>query len=528
MTRETKVGLSIAATVFAVVGGALAYKLYFLTPGTGGLAQSTSASVAEPQVVPARSESSSAATHSSPSQQASSFQPEIRSATESPPTVHAAAEAKPPTPPDNLPPAPPVLITEKPPVSLADAEKTCASAIDPAKPRDSGSPQMSTPPSTEPPSSPFSSAPARPPEPSPPVEPPVPVPPPPSPVTQADAVPPTQKPNATEEKTGPQEKSLPPAPPVVVIPNDVPFGKPSAPSAAVPLPGSPVVPSVEKAPLDKPTLPVVSPSAEPAAVNDMAKPAPSATNPPSLNVPSPPPSDAFDRSYPAPPASLVASRNNQPKPEDAIPVTIRPQTQPLTPPPPDGYPVKIVPSPSGKPVEVLDYEVQRYTAGPGETWEGISRNKYGSERFARALAAFNRDRNPGLTVPSPGATILLPPAYILQRRYPQLIEAASPTPNYAANATSGTNTASGSANSGTTVYPPSAPAPAPSGAYKLYRVQPNDTIWMIAKRTLGSGDRWPEILRLNRDVLRDVNQLPPGLVLRLPPDARVDENTVPR
>jgi hypothetical protein len=50
MTRETKVGLSIAATVFAVVGGALAYKLYFLTPGTGGLAQSTSAFVAEPQV----------------------------------------------------------------------------------------------------------------------------------------------------------------------------------------------------------------------------------------------------------------------------------------------------------------------------------------------------------------------------------------------------------------------------------------------------------------------------------------------
>ena len=528
MTRETKVGFCIAAMVFAVVGGALAYKLYFLTPGTGGLAQSTSASVAEPQVVPARSDGSGTATDPSSTQQASSFQPEIRSATESPSPVHAAGEGKLPAPPDNLPPPPPLLITEKPPVSLADAEKTSANTSSSAKPRDSGSPQMSTPPATEPPSSPFSSAPAKTPEPPPLAESPVPVPPPPPSVTKADAVPPTDKPNAIEEKTGPQENSLPPVAPVVVAPNDVPFGKPSAPSAAVSPPGSPVPPAVEKAPLDKPMQPVVSPSAEPTAVGDIAKPAPFTTNPPNLNVPSPPPSDAFDRSYPVPPASLVASRNNQPKPEDAIPVTIRPQTQPLSPPPPDGYPVKIVPSPSGKPVEVLDYEVQRHTAGPGETWEAISRNKYGSERFARALAAFNRDRNPGLTVPWPGATILLPPAYILQRRYPQLIEAAPPTPNYAKNAASGTNSASASANSGTAVYPPSAVTPATSGAYKLYRVQPNDTIWLIAKRTLGSGDRWPEILRLNRDVLRDVNQLPPGLVLRLPPDARVDENTVPR
>jgi nucleoid-associated protein YgaU len=52
-------------------------------------------------------------------------------------------------------------------------------------------------------------------------------------------------------------------------------------------------------------------------------------------------------------------------------------------------------------------------------------------------------------------------------------------------------------------------------------------MWLIAKRTLGSGDRWPEIFRLNRDVLQDVNQLSPGTVLRLPPDARVDNSAAP-
>lgn len=227
-------------------------------------------------------------------------------------------------------------------------------------------------------------------------------------------------------------------------------------------------------------------------------------------------------------------RDNKPKPEDAIPVIVRPQTQPLTPPPPDAYPVKISPQPPrgrGESTEsggrqspvVLDYEVQRYTAQPGETWESISRSKYGSERFARALAAFNRDRNPGLTAPMPGASILLPPADILQFRYPQLINGPS-QPLSSPAATSGANAVNTLPTAGT----PAPSSPVNPGAYKLYRVQPNDTIWLIAKRTLGSGDRWPEILRLNRDVLRDVNQLPPGLVLRLPPDARVDENAPPR
>jgi nucleoid-associated protein YgaU len=63
---------------------------------------------------------------------------------------------------------------------------------------------------------------------------------------------------------------------------------------------------------------------------------------------------------------------------------------------------------------------------------------------------------------------------------------------------------------------------------KQYRVQPNDTIWSIAKHTLGKGERWPEISRLNRDVLPDVNQLKAGMTLRLPAEAKVDTPETPQ
>jgi nucleoid-associated protein YgaU len=64
----------------------------------------------------------------------------------------------------------------------------------------------------------------------------------------------------------------------------------------------------------------------------------------------------------------------------------------------------------------------------------------------------------------------------------------------------------------------------PSGVArdKRYRVRTGDTLWNIAKQSLGSGERWTEIMRMNRDVLPDINRLQDGLILRLPADAKVD------
>lgn len=558
MTRETKVGLGVAATVFVVVGGALAYKLYFLSPPATQVAQSTTSSGSQPQVVPARSEASSAATSASdPGQheltpaaapdKTAPFQPEIRS---DPATASAAAtttDSQQPASTETVPPPPPIIITDKPPASSPGAEKSPTKPGDSSKAAESATVRTTVPVPAEPPSSPFNNATTPPTEPASLNKPAAPIVPMPPVAAESSQLTLGSKPAATGHINA-ADSSLQTPPPLTVTPPSTSEGKSSVPESANQPPTreatgvlleKPVVakPSGPSSSSGSPKLPGAATSAAPASASNT----PGST----VTVPPPPSSEAFDRSYPAPPppASLVAGsgspqwsggRDNKPKPDDAIPVIVRPQTQPLSPPPPDAYPVKISPQlPGGRgesaesggrksPV-VLDYEVQRYTAQPGETWESISRRKYGSERFARALAAFNRDRNPGLIAPMSGASILLPPADILQLRYPQLVNGASP-PLSSPAATSGANALNALPTAGT--LPPSSPVN--PGAYKLYRVQPNDTIWLIAKRTLGSGDRWPEILRLNRDVLRDVNQLPPGLVLRLPPDARVDENAPPR
>jgi len=57
---------------------------------------------------------------------------------------------------------------------------------------------------------------------------------------------------------------------------------------------------------------------------------------------------------------------------------------------------------------------------------------------------------------------------------------------------------------------PEPPAP------KTYTVKSGDTLWAIAKQTLGDGGRWREIYNNNADVIgKDPNLIRPGQVLRI-------------
>jgi nucleoid-associated protein YgaU len=51
----------------------------------------------------------------------------------------------------------------------------------------------------------------------------------------------------------------------------------------------------------------------------------------------------------------------------------------------------------------------------------------------------------------------------------------------------------------------------------LYTVQPGDSLFLIAEKRLGYGNRWPEILALNRDIIEDPDLILPGQELILPP-----------
>jgi nucleoid-associated protein YgaU len=48
---------------------------------------------------------------------------------------------------------------------------------------------------------------------------------------------------------------------------------------------------------------------------------------------------------------------------------------------------------------------------------------------------------------------------------------------------------------------------------KIYKVKTYDTLKGIAEKQLGDANRWPEMQRLNRDVVPNPNTLPVGLDL---------------
>ena len=60
---------------------------------------------------------------------------------------------------------------------------------------------------------------------------------------------------------------------------------------------------------------------------------------------------------------------------------------------------------------------------------------------------------------------------------------------------------------------------APSTAAPIYQVQRRDTLWALAERYLGDPLRYPEIARLNPIPIGPDNEIYPGTVLVLPPDA---------
>jgi nucleoid-associated protein YgaU len=52
---------------------------------------------------------------------------------------------------------------------------------------------------------------------------------------------------------------------------------------------------------------------------------------------------------------------------------------------------------------------------------------------------------------------------------------------------------------------------------KLYKIRRGDTLSKIAEQQLGDANRWPEIFRLNRDIISDPDRITPGQILVILP-----------
>lgn len=52
--------------------------------------------------------------------------------------------------------------------------------------------------------------------------------------------------------------------------------------------------------------------------------------------------------------------------------------------------------------------------------------------------------------------------------------------------------------------------------YDEYVVQPGDSMYSIAEKLYGCGERWQSIAKLNRKTVRNASFILPGMVLKLP------------
>jgi LysM repeat protein len=65
--------------------------------------------------------------------------------------------------------------------------------------------------------------------------------------------------------------------------------------------------------------------------------------------------------------------------------------------------------------------------------------------------------------------------------------------------------------------PPRAAAAAAEPQQTYYVIEKGDTLWAIANKFLGNGNRYPEIFEANREVIIDPDKIFPGQTIRIPP-----------
>ncbi|MCH8215146.1 MAG: LysM peptidoglycan-binding domain-containing protein [Planctomycetes bacterium] len=149
----------------------------------------------------------------------------------------------------------------------------------------------------------------------------------------------------------------------------------------------------------------------------------------------------------------------------------------------------------GRPAEALSPQTVTYTVRPGDNLALIAKRLYGLTqgnrmRVVKALFSANRHSLKTADELRIGQTLVIP-------RLPQ----AASGSDFAGSTGQGRDL--GKIRTGRAIAPP-------------YAVRDGDSLWKIAAAKLGDGRRYLDILRLNRDLLEDADDLRPGILLRLP------------
>ncbi|MFO0827862.1 MAG: LysM peptidoglycan-binding domain-containing protein [Phycisphaerales bacterium] len=140
--------------------------------------------------------------------------------------------------------------------------------------------------------------------------------------------------------------------------------------------------------------------------------------------------------------------------------------------------------PTAKPDAAQADGARTYAIKSGDTFAAIAQREYGRRALGQALADFNGLNPSKLKV---GATIKLPTLATLD-----------PSASNAKPETPATQVAQDSPK------------------FKVYKVQQGDTLFRIAQRELGKGDRWKELQSSNAEVLKNGDDLTPGMQIKIP------------
>lgn len=518
MTRETKAGVIVSCSFLCLVGVVLYTKLkeHLSTPAADTALAQTDPTLVPPDPTPNGQEMLVAqgpvplpgAPHLQPAPQPPEFQ--LVSAANPNPEVKP-----PPMPSMDNPPGHAVPAIPPPPEANSQAQ---------------GIPPVPPPPSV-PENKPHVPDPVKPVEPAKPE----------TPAQTGFELPPPNSTPAAAPASAPTANSgfeLPPPP-----------GSSSTPASIPPVPSAPAQPTTPSA--NTPGLPDLSPPSPPTPTATTSIPPPPVNDTPAPVVATPP-APTLPASTPPPPTLPPASRELtsmpnrpeiQPPPDRTIqlgapgtalppPNQLAQRPGPAAPPPPDRPPNRPMPplnSPINPPTppspaptaappanvpQVDSYDEETYHCRANDSFRTISMQFYRSEKYSQALWLFNRNhplasdmvrQDPPIL--QAGQPIYIPPIRILEKYYSSTIPETPVAPG----------------------NPSPRPASPLSGATidRTYKVSGNGEAFLeVAHRTLGSGDRWTEIYRLNPRF--DPKQpIPAGSVLRLPADARVERDNLP-
>jgi hypothetical protein len=259
-----------------------------------------------------------------------------------------------------------------------------------------------------------------------------------------------------------------------------------------------------------------------------------------ITVPQPSGQEATSKATTSPPSEQPSAKTNSSI--NSIPGTPPPPlpgvgatTENVTPRPINVALPPVTAARAGTPalIPVTDVQVRPLQIKETTTFEALSEKLYGSKQYAATLRKFNQENHPhpeAFPENAPlktGDVVYYPDRVELESRFlrerGKLTQVPVAPPASVQGATN---------NRASTPLVPNTPQPIriasstptlktePQAVGGVYLVRPNgEMLWEVARQTLGDGRRWPEIYRLNPEVIPE-QRIPAGTQLRMPVGAR--------